>query len=127
MSLGQYFKISLRNGAGSSGTFVVTGRFWKYASDGSLTYDSSETTLFSSASIASGAWADGTAINNSSNLWTGCDLTVVCSTSLAHLVTVQRKVSTDGGSTYPSDGYGIGVGSVYASSAATPTASLRMV
>lgn len=126
MSLGQHFKISLRNGTGSSGTYVVKARFFKFASDGSITWDSSEQTLFGSASISAGAWADGAAFDNSTTKWTGADLRIECSTSLAHLVTVQRKVSTDGGSNYPSDGYGVGVGTVYAASAATPNAGLRM-
>lgn len=127
MSLGQHLKISLRNGAGSSGTFVVKARFFKFDSSGAIQWDASEQTLFASASIGAGAWADGAAFDNSSTKWTGADLRIECATSLAQLVTVQRKVSTDAGSTYPSDGYGIGVGTVYASSAATPNVGLRML
>jgi hypothetical protein len=125
--LGQHFRISLRNGAGSSGTYTVKARFFKFASDGSLEWDSTERTLMSSVSIGAAAWGNGTAFDNSASGWVGADLRVECSTSLAHQVQVQRQVSTDGGSSYPSDGYGVGVGTIVAPSAATPNAGLRML
>lgn len=125
--LGQHFMMSLRNGAGSNSTYTVRARFWRFAADGSIEWDDAERVLMNALSISAGAWGNGTPFDNSSTGWLGADLRIECSTSIAHSVTVQRKVSTDGGSTYPSDGYGVGVGTVFASSAATPNAGLRMV
>lgn len=124
--LGQKFKISLSNGAGSAGTYTVKARFFRFDSGGAIEWDASERTLMSAASIGAGNWVDGAEFDNSATAWIGADLSVECSTSLAHAVTVQRKVTTDGTS-YPSHGYGIGVGTVYAATAATPLANLRML
>jgi hypothetical protein len=126
MMLGQHFKVSLRNGAGSSGTYTVLARFFKW--DGNaLVYDDTERALMNAQAIGAGAWGSGAAFDNSTTKWIGADLTISSSTSLAHALTVQRQVSTDGGSTYPEDGLGVGVGTQHKASAGTLSGNLRML
>ena len=105
-----HYRISARNVSSTGGatyTFLVTAKRWKYDTDGSLIYDT-EDTICNESGVATGAWTSATAEDNTSGLWLGAHLTITvtpsASTSGSAIVQVQH--STDGGTTWPSDGRG---------------------
>lgn len=124
--LGHTFRIQALNSTGVSVTIAVKARYIKFGSDGSRT-DDSETTTFSSASVGTGAYSNGSTVDNSTTKWLGADLvatftpaTAPAANSTASLF-LQR--STDGGTTWPDNGKGQFVGSVvFTASTATVTA-----
>lgn len=116
MSLGSHWRLSLQNSSGSTGTYTAKAIPWKFASDGSIIYGS-EITLLSGVSITTGNWSNSATQDNTTNKWIGLHITVSSATSIAHQITVQRQVSTDAGTTWGDDGYGISIGAAVLSSA----------
>jgi hypothetical protein len=107
--LGRNFRFSVNNQTGGNVDVVIQARFWKFNSSGALVY-SSETEVFNETAIANSAtaWTEDTAIDNSTDLNIGADLEVLITPagSATGTVTVQIQRSTDGGTTWPSDGLG---------------------
>lgn len=108
--LGRNYRFSVNNQTGVNVDVTIQRRAWKFGSDGSITFESSETEVFNETAIASSAsaWTEDTAIDNSSDKYIGADLEVVITpaSSATGTVTVQIQRSTDGGTTWPSDGLG---------------------
>jgi hypothetical protein len=123
MMLGRNCRFSVNNQTGGNVNVVIQARFWKFDSSGALVY-SSETEVFNETAIASSAsaWTEDGAFDNSTDLYIGADLEVYVEPagSATGIVQVQIQRSTDGGTTWPSDGLGTPVASHYfnASSAA---------
>lgn len=110
--LGRNYRFSVNNQCGVNVTVTIQARRWKFASDGSITFDTTEAEVFNESAIASSttAWTEDTAIDNSSDKWIGADLEIVVTpaasvtNSATTNVTVQIQRSTDGGTTWPDDG-----------------------
>lgn len=112
--LGHYFRIRASNTQSQAITVTVKARYWKYDSNGALSW-STEQTLISAVSVSAttGTTASGT-INNSSDLWVGADLTVEMTAAAATTgsgslaITLER--STDAGTTWPTQDLGVYIG-----------------
>lgn len=129
--LGRNYRFSVNNQTGVNVGVTIQMRRWKFGTDGSLTFDS-EAEVFNESAIANSASAwteESTGIDNSSDKWIGADLEILVTpaSSATGLVSVQIQRSTDGGTTWPSDGLGDPVGGIYfaaSSSAATASAQI---
>ena len=121
------YRISLQNVSSSGGaTFAVTvkARRWKYGTDGALVIESSEGTINGPSGVATGAYGFGTAESNTTDKWLGAWLTITVtpSGSTTGSAVVQVQHSTDGGTTWPSNGRGFPLGSaVFSASGAAVT------
>ena len=111
--LGRNYRFSVNNTCVVNVTVTIQARRWKWASDGSITFDS-EAEVFNESAIASSstAWTEDTAVDNSTDKWIGASLEVIVTpassvTNTASTnVNVQIQRSTDGGTTWPDDGRG---------------------
>jgi hypothetical protein len=120
--LGRNFRFSVNNQTGVNVDVTIQARQWKFDSSGALVY-ASEVEVFNETGIANSttAWTEDTAIDNSSNLYLGADLEVVITpaSSATGAVSVQIQRSTDGGTTWPSDGLADPVTSHYFNASST--------
>lgn len=119
--LGVTYRYQAYNGTASTVTVTVKDRPWKFASDGSRT-DASEATQINAASVSAGTYSTGSSVDNSSvkNLGSVLTVTFAPGSSATGAVAVLLQQSTDGGTTWPSDGEGVPVVSFYfAASSAT--------
>lgn len=119
-ALGHYFRYQVYNGTGGTVTVTIDERRWKYASDGSLTWSAEQTPINASA-ISTVSYGNSSGIDNSSDDYLGAELTVLMdvAASLTGAVTVFLQHSTDSGTTWPSDGQGIVIGSYYYNASST--------
>lgn len=107
------YRFSVNSQAGVNVTVVIKARFWKWATDGSLTY-SSEVEVYNESAIVSSttAWTNDTAYSNDTDKWVGAHLTITITpassvtNSATTNVSVQMQNSTDGGTTWPGAGNG---------------------
>lgn len=105
--LGHTYRYQVLNGTGVTVTVTLTERAWKFASDGSRT-DASESSRISAASVGAGAYSNSSTVDNSSVKNLGADLllTMAPGASATGTVALYLQQSTDGGTTWPSDGQG---------------------
>lgn len=127
--LGHWFRLRASNTQNQAITVTLKARFWKFASDGSLTY-STEQTLINATSVAATTGTTASSnIDNSADEWIGAELTLSCTaaatTSGAGAVSVTLDRSTDGGTTWPTAGQGEFVGGYTVTAADTTNARLR--
>lgn len=130
MMLGRNYRFAVNNGTSVNVGVTIQARRFKFASDGTPTWDT-ETEVYNEATItpSSTNWATDTAIDNSADKWIGADLEVIItpSASATGPVSVQIEHSTDGGTTWPTGGQGAQLGGVYfAASASAITKSIRI-
>lgn len=106
--LGHTYRYQVLNGTGVSVTVTVKERAWKWASDGSRT-DAAESTRINAASVGAGAYSSSSSVDNSSVKNLGADLllTMAPGASATGTVALYLQLSTDGGTTWPSDGQGL--------------------
>lgn len=118
--LGTYFRYQVYNGTGVTVTVTIDEIRWKFASDGSLTFSAEQTPLSASA-ISTVSYGNSSGINNGTDKYIGAHLTVLfdVSSSATGLVSVFLQRSTDGGTTWPSDGQGELIGAYYFSASST--------
>jgi len=127
--LGRNYRFRIQNTQNQAITCALTGRLWKFASDGSITW-SSEVTLIGSGSVAAttGAVASSN-YDNSTDKWIGAELTLsttaAVTTNGTGAVTVTLERSTDAGTTWPTAGQGDSVGGYTVTAADTTSARLR--
>lgn len=128
--LGRNYRFSVNNQSGVNVTVTIQARKWKFTSAGALEY-AAEAEEFNESAIASSstAWTEDTAIDNSTNLYIGADLEVVITpaSSATGTVSVQIQRSTDGGTTWPSDGLGEPVGAHTFSASSTAVTKLMSI
>lgn len=119
-ALGKHYRWQVYNGTGGTVTVTIDAILWKYGSDGSITF-SSESTPISASAISTATYGNSSTVDNSSDKYLGAELTVLMdvAASLTGAVTVFLQHSTDGGTTWPSDGQGIVVGSYYYNASST--------
>lgn len=119
--LGHTYRYQVYNGTGVSVTVTVKDRKWKFASDGSLT-NAAEATQFSSVSVSTGSYSNGSTVDNSADKNMGADIlaTFAPAASATGTVALFLQKSTDGGTTWPSNGLGEPVGAhTFAASASS--------
>jgi hypothetical protein len=121
--LGHTYRFQVQNGTGVSVTCTVKDRRFKFASDGSLTF-ASETTPINAVSVATGAFSNSTSIDNSTdkNIGTNITVTFAPASSATGTCSLFLQRSTDGGTTWPSDGQGIFLAGVTFAASATSVA-----
>lgn len=121
--LGHYYRYHAYNGTGVSVTVTVKTRAWKFASDGSRT-DASEATRISGVSVGAGTYSNSSGIDNSSDKNLGAHITATFAPGSAATgpVALYLQHSTDGGTTWPSDGQGELLGSVMFAASSTAVA-----
>lgn len=118
--LGHTYRYHVYNGTGVSVTVTVKDRAWKFASDGSRT-DASESTPISAVSVGAGAYSSSSAIDNSTAKQLGAHITATLApgSSATGTVAVYLQHSTDGGTTWPSNGQGVLLGGATFSASST--------
>lgn len=114
MMLGHHFRFRIQNSQNQAVTAALTARFWKFATDGSISWSAEQTAIASgSISATTGSAASGT-FDNSADKWIGAELTLSCAagatTNGTGAVAVTLERSTDGGTTWPTAGLGEFVG-----------------
>lgn len=122
--LGHTYRYHAYNGTGVSVTVTVKARAMKFASDGSRT-DDAEVAHINAVSVGAGAYSSGAGVDNSAVKQLGADVQFVAApgASATGTVTVYLQRSTDGGTTWPSNGYGQQVAAIsFAASSASVTA-----
>ena len=127
--LGNYYRFRAHNSQNQAITVALTGRLWKFASDGSITW-SSEVTLIASGSVsATTGTAAGSDQDNSTDKWLGAELTLSCTAAAATnstgSITITLERSTDAGTTWPTSGQGEVVGGYAVSSSDSTNARYR--
>lgn len=112
--LGHTWRLRASNTQNQAITVTVKARYWKFASDGSITW-STEQTLINAASVAAttGTTASST-IDNSTDKYLGMELTAsftaASATNGTGTVALTLERSTDAGTTWPTQDRGIHVG-----------------
>ncbi len=108
--LGHFYRFTVLNSLGQNITatsvVLVKLRRWKWASDGSITWDTEATVLdHTTTDINNATYFDGTSTDNSSNKYVGAvvffDVTAPASSNGSISLFIKR--STDGGTTYDDD------------------------
>lgn len=113
--LGPTYRFQVLNSTGQ--TIAVAGisvrvRRFKYGTDGSATFESSQATAISTGgTTANGAYATSSTIDNTTDKYLGgsAEFTVVAPTSASGNVTLYLQRSVDGGTTWGDDGLGVQV------------------
>lgn len=127
--LGHTFRLRASNTQNQAITVTLKARYWKFASDGSITW-SGEQTLISAVSVSAttGTTASGD-IDNSSDKWIGAEFTLSCTaastTNGTGTVAVTLERSTDAGTTWPTAGQGEFAGAYTVTAADTTSARLK--
>lgn len=111
--LGHTYRYHVFNGTAVSVTVTVKTRAWKFGSDGSRT-DASEATRISAVSVGAGAYSSSSTVDNSTDKNLGADIqfTAAPGSSATGNVTLYLQTSTDGGTTWPSNGQGLPLGTI---------------
>lgn len=112
--LGHEFRLRASNTQNQAITVTLKARYWKFNSSGALVY-SAEQTLINAVSVAATTGTTVSAdIDNSTDLYMGAELTLSCTASVATngtgVVALTLERSTDGGTTWPTAGFGVFVG-----------------
>lgn len=127
--LGHTWRLRASNTQNQNITVTVKARYWKFDSNGALSW-SAEQTLINAVSVSAttGTTASST-VDNSSDKYIGAELTVsltaASTTDGGSDVTFTLERSTDGGTTWPTAGRGIFVGSDTLATADGTSARLR--
>jgi len=119
--LGHTYRYQVYNGTGVSVTVTVKDRKWKFASDGSIT-NAAEATPINAASVGTLAYGNSATADNSTDKNMGADIlaTFAPAASATGTVSLFLQKSTDGGTTWPSNGLGEPVGAhTFAASASS--------
>lgn len=117
--LGPHFRLQFHNGTGVTVTVTAKATYWKFASGAKV--DSTEQTLFNAVATTTGSYQNSAGVNNASDLYLGMIGTVLfdIASSSTGLVRLILQESTDGGTTWPSNGEGLEIASNYFSASAT--------
>ena len=115
MALPRNYRFTAFNSTGQTilqNNITVESRRYKFTSAGALSFDGSETQVYImdvGGGLATATYDNGTAVDNSSDLYIGGDFefTVVAPASSDGNVLLYFDSSTDAGSTFPDNGLGI--------------------
>jgi len=108
--LGHQYRLRASNTQNQAITVTLKARHWKFNSSGAIVY-STEQTLINAASVAATTGTTASSnIDNSTDLYMGTELTLSCTAAVttngAGAVTLTLERSTDGGTTWPTAGFG---------------------
>ena len=111
--LAHTYRFTLRNECGQTlaqNNATVTARKFKWSA-GTKSYDASEDTDYTmddAGGLADGSYDNGSTVDNSSDLWDGGDfvLSITAPASASGEFYLYYDVSTDGGTDWPTNGYG---------------------
>jgi hypothetical protein len=119
-ALGNHYRWQVYNGTGSTVTVTLDAMLWKFGTDGSLTF-SAESTPISASALTTLTYGNSSGVSNASDKYIGAQLTALfdVSGSTTGAVSVFLQQSTDAGTTWPSDGQGLLVGSYYFNASST--------
>lgn len=111
--LPQHFRFHAWNATGDGVVVTLKVDYFKFDADGALVFAAAATEL-NGVSVANGAGEESATRDNSENLYLGgvVEFTVVGETNCAGPVEIYLQASVDGGTTWPTDRYGILVGVV---------------
>lgn len=117
--LGHTYRYQVYNGTGVSVTVTVKHRRWKFDTDGSIT-DAAESTPISAVSVGTLTYSNSATIDNSTDKYLGAAIlaSFAPGASATGLVLLLLQHSTDGGTSWPSDGEGWPICSEYFSASA---------
>lgn len=127
-ALGKTYRWQVYNGTGVSVTCTVKTREWKFTSS-DIAYAGSETNQINAVSVATLSYSNSSTVDNSTLLNLGADVTVTFApgASATGTVALYLQKSTDDGTTWPSNGQGIFVGSIaFTASSASVTKSIQV-
>ncbi len=118
--LGNHYRWQVYNGTGVTVTVTLDVMLWKFDSTGALSF-SSESTPISASAVSTLSYAASSGVNNATDKYIGAQITALfdVSASATGSVVVYLQQSTDGGTTWPSDGQGLVVGSYYFNASST--------
>jgi hypothetical protein len=127
--LGRTFRLRAQNTQNQAISVVLTARFWKFASDGSLTW-SGEISLIPATSVsATTGTAVSTNYDNTTDKWIGAEFSMVTqaavTTNGTGVIAITLERSTDTGTTWPTAGQGEFVGGYTVTAADTTSPVLK--
>jgi len=130
-ALGNYWRIQVKNATGATSSATATtikAKRWKPGASGEADYEASEQTLFSGGSIASGGYGTGPAFDNDSSAgyYGMAGLATIVNGTSAGNYEVRIQQSSDGGTTWPDDGGGELICTVYAGVSSTAKDSFNI-
>jgi hypothetical protein len=129
-ALAAHWRIQVKNATGAtSGAVSVKGKRWKPGASGEIDHETSEQTFATAASINSGAYLTGSTIGNdgAGEGYHGVQLSVsIANGSSAGNYELYLQHSSDGGTTWPSDGEGELIATVNVGASATKLTSLTL-
>ena len=119
-ALGNYYRWQVYNGTTVTVTITLDVMLWKYGTDGSITF-SAESTPISASAATTLTYNNSSGVDNSSVKYLGAQITALFDvpSSATGAVSVFLQQSTDAGTTWPSDGQGLLVGSYYFNASST--------
>jgi hypothetical protein len=114
MSLGRNYRFHVANAVGqtiAAAAITLTARRWYYSSTGVQTWEASQASLYSNASVANGGFDSSSGIDNSAVTpapFLGAEFiySVTVPASSSGTVSLYLQRSTDGGTTWPDNGTG---------------------
>jgi hypothetical protein len=117
--LSSTYRYQVYNGTGVSVTCTVKEKAFLFASDGSITTAAEVAQI--SASVLTLAYSNGATVDNSTtkNLGSNITWTAAPGASATGVVSLYLERSTDGGTTWPSDGQGIFLSGINFAASAT--------
>jgi hypothetical protein len=127
-ALGEHYRWQVYNGTGVSVTCTVKDEPFKYGTDGSLTF-TAESTQINAVSVGTLAYSTSSTINNGTakNLGAHVTFTAAPGASATGTVALFLQTSTDGGTTWPSNGRGRFVGAHTFSASSTSQTDVLVV
>lgn len=108
--LGRNYRFTAKNETGqtiAAAATTVNARRYKFASDGSITFETAEANILSNAAtLANGAYTAEDAVDNSADKWLGgtFEFVVIAPASSNGNVILYYEESTDGGTDWPDSG-----------------------
>lgn len=126
-ALGRHWRIQIKNATGgTSGAITVDLRRWKPGSSGEKSFEASEQAAIDIASLSSGGYSNSSTFDNSSDGYWGFNGTVaITNGSSAGNYELYVQTSTDGGTTWPSDGEGELIDTFYRTASQNKTENTR--
>jgi hypothetical protein len=127
-ALGEHYRYQVYNGTGVSVTCTVKHEPFKYGTDGSLTF-TAESTQINGVSVATVSYSNSSTIDNSTakNLGAHVTFTAAPGASATGTVSLFLQRSTDGGTTWPSNGLGTQVAGITFASSSTSQTTVPVV
>ena len=126
------YRFTVQNSCGQ--TLAAMGamlkmRRWKRASDGSVTFESAEATVFeNTGTLATGAYLDGTIQDNSTTKWEGATacFEVTAPTSASGPVVLLFKRSCDGGTLFDDNTHALELERLYFTAAGSKVLTFQI-